>query len=61
MKKSGLNQWNAGGRKRDFGEVYIPIPVIIHHFIWGNFFPPKESQFNLNVPTGESFSAKVCQ
>src|SRR5690554_4728056 len=29
-EKSGLNQWNAAGRKRDFGEVYIPIPSEIH-------------------------------
>ena len=25
-EKSGINQWNAGGRKRKFGESYIPIP-----------------------------------
>ena len=24
--KSGLNQWNAAGRKRHPNEVYIPIP-----------------------------------
>ncbi|HHU19176.1 MAG TPA: restriction endonuclease, partial [Bacilli bacterium] len=25
-QKSGLNQWNAGGRARNINEVYIPIP-----------------------------------
>ncbi len=29
--KSGLNQWNALGRKRDPNEIYIPIPSKIHH------------------------------
>jgi hypothetical protein len=28
--KSGINQWNAGGRERKFGESYIPIPANIH-------------------------------
>jgi hypothetical protein len=27
---SGLNQWNAKGRKRNFGEIYIPIPSEIN-------------------------------
>jgi hypothetical protein len=30
FEKSGLNQWNAGGRKRNINEIYIPIPSIIH-------------------------------
>ena len=34
---SGLNQWNAKGRKRDPDEVYIPIPAWIHK-IKKNFF-----------------------
>lgn len=58
--KSGLNQWNAEGRKRDFGELYIPIPMDIHH-CFPNFFPQREDTFNLKIPTGEVFSAKVCQ
>ena len=58
--KSGLNQWNAGGRKRDFGEVYISIPINIHnHF--PNFVPGRDELFELKIPTGEKFSAKVCQ
>lgn len=60
FEKSGLNQWNAGGRKRDFGEVYIPIPIIIHH-LYPNFFPSRDIEFDLKIPTGEIFKAKVCQ
>ena len=55
-----LNQWNAGGRKRDFGEVYIPIPAEIHKQFPG-FFPARDELFELKIPTGEIFSAKVCQ
>lgn len=36
-KHSGLNQWNAKGRKRNEDEVYIPIPSWIHKFK-NNFF-----------------------
>lgn len=60
FEKSGLNQWNASGRKRDFGEVYIPIPIIIHQ-LYPHFFPTRDSEFNLKVPTGEIYKAKVCQ
>lgn len=60
FEKSGLNQWNAGGRKRDMGEVYIPIPSIIHKE-YPNFFPKRDVHFNLKIPTGEVFEAKVCQ
>lgn len=59
-EKSGLNQWNAAGRKRDFGEVYIPIPSEIHKQ-FPNFFPDRDKIFDLKIPTGEIFSAKVCQ
>lgn len=60
FEKSGLNQWNAAGRKRDFGEIYIPIPIEIHrHF--PDFFPSRDVHFNLEIPTGEIFRAKVCQ
>ena len=37
FERSGLNQWNANGRKRDFGEVYIPIPAELHRK-YPNFF-----------------------
>lgn len=60
FEKSGLNQWNASGRKRDFGEVYIPIPIIIHQ-LYPRFFPSRDTEFNLKVPTGEILKAKVCQ
>lgn len=60
FKKSGLNQWNAAGRKRDIGEVYIPIPIEIHKY-FPNFFPSRDKPFELKIPTGEIFSAKVCQ
>ncbi len=59
-EKSGLNQWNAGGRARDMGEIYIPIPIEIHKK-FSNFFPARDVHFNLSIPTGESFTAKVCQ
>jgi hypothetical protein len=59
-KKSGLNQWNAEGRKRDLGEIYIPIPSELHKK-YPNFFPKRDQDFNLQIPTGEIFSAKLCQ
>jgi hypothetical protein len=60
FERSGLNQWNANGRKRDFGEIYIPIPIDLHKK-YPNFFPKRDQDFNLQIPTGEIFSAKVCQ
>jgi len=60
FEKSGLNQWNAGGRTRDMGEIYIPIPIEIHKK-YNNFFPTRDTHFNLSIPTGETFTAKVCQ
>lgn len=60
FEKSGLNQWNASGRKRDYGEIYIPIPTEIHK-LYPSFFPKKDQEFELSVPTGEVFRAKVCQ
>lgn len=58
--KSGLNQWNAAGRPRNFDEVYIPIPMSIHK-LYPDFFPPRDRPFNLRLPDGEMMSAKVCQ
>ena len=60
FERSGLNQWNANGRKRDFGEIYIPIPAELHKK-YTNFFPEKDQDFNLQIPTGEIFSASLCQ
>lgn len=59
-EKSQLNQWNAGGRDRNENEAYIPIPAWIHHKL-PNFFPPRDTPFNLKLPNGEIMSAKVCQ
>jgi hypothetical protein len=57
---NALNQWNANGRKRDFGEIYIPIPAELHKK-YPNFFPKRDQDFNLQIPTGENFTAKLCQ
>lgn len=59
-EKSQLNQWNAGGRKRDPGEVYISIPSKIRNNAQ-DFFPEKDVIFNLKIPNGNILSAKVCQ
>lgn len=60
-EKSGLNQWNAGGRKRDFDEVYIPVPSKIRRTM-PNFFPDnKDDVFDLHLPDGRTLSAKMCQ
>jgi hypothetical protein len=60
QEKAGINQWNAGGRDRKFGESYIPIPIKIHQ-THPNFFPPKDVKFKLTLPNGKVISAKVCQ
>ncbi len=59
-EKSGLNQWNANGRRRKLNEVYIPIPVSLHK-TYPNFFPSRDTPFNLLLPNGKVISAKVCQ
>lgn len=58
--KSGLNQWNAGGRARDANELYIPYLADDRARSEG-FFPPRDKPFNLMLPNGEWISAKVCQ
>ncbi|MBO5843742.1 MAG: hypothetical protein J6Q96_02605 [Bacteroidales bacterium] len=57
-EKSGLNQWNAGGRPRHEDELYIPVPIHIHKH-YPNFFP--EGDFALILPNGQELSAKLCQ
>ncbi len=62
---SGLNQWNAKGRKRDPDEVYIPIPAWIHK-IKKNFFEyntddNKTAPFDVKLPNGKVLSMKVAQ
>ncbi len=60
FEKSGLNQWNANGRKRDYNEVYIPMPAKINHQ-YPNFFPARDHPFNLKLPNGNIMKSKVCQ
>jgi len=59
-EKSGLNQWNAEGRKRDSNEIYIPIPAWIHKR-FPAFFLSRDIPFNLLLPDGTMLEAKVCQ
>ncbi len=59
-EKSGLNQWNAGGRARNPNEIYIPYPAEDRRRTQG-FFPPRDTVFNLTLPDGTVIPAKVCQ
>ena len=59
-EKSGLNQWNAGGRKRHPDEVYIPYPAEDRERSRG-FFPDRDTVFDLKMPDGTVIPAKVCQ
>lgn len=58
--KSGLNQWNAGGRERDENEVYIPVPISIRRN-YPDFFPRRNVNFVLILPDRSELSAKICQ
>ena len=58
--KSGLNQWNAGGRARDVNEIYIPYNAPDRNRCL-DFFPPRDTPFTLHLPDGTEISAKVCQ
>ena len=74
-EKSGLNQWNGvrtSNRKRKDGsivhvesprnanEFYIPYSVEDRER-FPDFFPPRDTSFNLHLPDGTVISAKVCQ
>jgi hypothetical protein len=59
-EKSGINQWNAGGRQRSFGEAYIPVPADVKK-LKPNFFPPRDKKFKLLLPNGQTIKAKICQ
>lgn len=59
-EKSGLNQWNAAGRVRDPNEVYIPYPAE-DRARTKDFFPPRDTIFNLTFPDGTIIPSKVCQ
>lgn len=60
FEKSGLNQWNAGGRKRHPNEVYIPIPAEVNKN-FPKFFPNRDTAFSLKLPNGKDMKSKVCQ
>ncbi len=59
-ENSGLNQWNARGRKRHVNEAYIPVPAIVHR-VRPEFFPSRNTAFNLKFPDGTIMQAKICQ
>lgn len=59
-QKSGLNQWNAGGRDRDVNEIYIPYNTTDRKRNL-SFFPPRDTPFTLHLPDGKEIKAKVCQ
>ena len=58
--RSGINQWNAAGRLRKFGEAYIPIPSWIYNS-FPNFLPPRNQYFRLMLQDGTIQRAKICQ
>lgn len=60
QEKSGINQWNAAGRVRVFGEAYIPVPARAKSVRPG-FFPPRDTPFKLHLPNGKTIEAKICQ
>lgn len=61
-EKSGLNIWNAGGRKRHPNEVYIPFNKPDRDRPENKeFFPSPDTCFDLELPDGKCISAKVCQ
>lgn len=59
-EKSGLNQWNAGGRPRNEREIYIPYPSEDRKRNPG-FFPERDTPFEVALPDGNVISAKRCQ
>ena len=59
-EKSSLNQWNAGGRRRNPNELYIPYPAEDRARTAG-FFPDRDTVFDLRLPDGTVIPAKICQ
>lgn len=65
---SGLNQWNGSrfDRKRNIhtprniNETYIPIPSWVHKE-YPDFFPSRDTTFELRLPNGKSLRASLCQ
>lgn len=64
-KKSGLNQWNAGGRKRNDNEVYIVLPAWVHRckkdFFKYNTDDFKTAPFDVLLPNGKTLNMKIAQ
>lgn len=71
-ERSGLNQWNAGGRSRHPDEVYIPIPSWIHNEFNDFFVYTKNRKtkgesaknspsFQVELPNGSLMKCKVAQ
>jgi len=58
--RSGLNQWNANGRARHVNELYIAYNVKDRERC-KEFFPPRDTQFDLTLPDGNKIVAKICQ
>lgn len=58
--KSGINNWNAAGRPRNFGEAYVPIPALVHRLM-PKYLPNRDQTFRLALPNDEIVQAKVCQ
>jgi len=59
-EKSGLNEWNAGGRPRNANEMYIPLNGMDKKRAV-KFFPPRGVQFDLHLPNGKVLKASICQ
>jgi hypothetical protein len=59
-EKSGINQWNGGGRSRKPGESYIPVPKQVHR-VAGSIFPKRDKHFELLLPNSQTVIAKLCQ
>lgn len=60
-QKSGINQWNAGGRRRVFGEAYVPVPSEIHK-LFPKFFPKRDVAFQMTLPNNQTaVLGKICQ
>lgn len=59
-ERSGLNHWNANGRKRTFGEMYIGIPAIIRHKLKG-FFPEQGTEITILTADNTVIPAAICQ
>lgn len=74
-EKSGLNQWNgvrtSNRKKKDGTIVHIETPRDPNEFYipylaedrvrCDDFFPPRDTSFDLHLPDGKIISAKVCQ